>query len=122
MNQLLRNLRNVTFTFGENSPQHISVRNTVQQHLEEMRQKGLRTDLMGARGRRRDGRQGDEGEEGRGDGEGGRQGRRGDEGEDKMQGVIVEQTREEGEEEKPQKQPDDFPELMETLASFSIRS
>lgn len=120
MNQLLRNLRNVTFTFGENSPQHISVRNTVQQHLEEMRKKGLRTDLMGARGRRRDGRRGDEGEEGRGDGEG----RRGDEGEgeDKMQGVIVEQTREEGEEEKQQKQPDDLPELMETLASFSIRS
>lgn len=77
---------------------------------------------MGARGRRRDGRREDEGEEGRGDGEG-RRGR-GDEGEgeDKMQGVIVEQTREEGEEEKPQKQPDDLPELMETLASFSIRS
>lgn len=66
---------------------------------------------MGARGRRRDGRRGDE------------EGRRGDEGEgeDKMQGVIVEQTREE-EEEKQQKQPDDLPELMETLASFSIRS
>lgn len=84
-----------------------------------MRQKGLRTDLIGARGRRRDGRREEEGEEGRGDGEG----RRGDEGEgeDKMQGVIVEQTREE-EEEKQQKQPDDLPELMETLASFSIRS
>lgn len=76
---------------------------------------------MGARGRRRDGRRGDEGEEERGDGEG----RRGDEGagEDKMQGVIVEQTREEEEEERhQQKQPDDLPELMETLASFSIRS
>lgn len=74
---------------------------------------------MGARGRRRDGRRGDEGDEGRGDGEG----RRGDEGkgEDKMQGVIVEQTREE-EERDQQKQPDDLPELMETLASFSIRS
>lgn len=73
---------------------------------------------MGARGRRRDGRRGDEGDEGRGDGEG----RRGDEGEgeDKMQGVMVEQTREE--ERHQQKQPDDLPELMETLASFSIRS
>lgn len=77
---------------------------------------------MGARGRRRDGRREEEGDEGRrGDGEG----RRGDEGEgeDKMQGVIVEQTREEEEEERhQQKQPDDLPELMETLASFSIRS
>lgn len=69
---------------------------------------------MGARGRRRDGRRGDEGEEGRRGDEG--------EGEDKMQGVIVDQTREEGEKEKQQKQPDDLPELMETLASFSIRS
>lgn len=78
---------------------------------------------MGARGRRRDGRRGDEGDEGRGD-EGRRRGR-GDEGEgeDKMQGiVVVDQTREEGEKEKQQKQPDDLPELMETLASFSIRS
>ena len=59
----------------------------VQEHLEEMKQKGLTTNLTQARQQ-----------------------------ESQMQGV--EQT---GAQKEPQ-QPDDLPELMETLASLSIQS
>ena len=83
--QLLRNLRNVVYTFGESSKQHMSMRAMVLEHLEEMRRKGLTTNLNLARQQER-----------------------------QMQGV--EQTSVQT----GTQQPDDLPQLMETLATLKL--
>lgn len=86
MTQLLRNLRNAAFTFGEGSSQHVRILATVQEHLREMRQKGLKTNLNMARKQ-----------------------------ESAMEGIEKSAI------ERANLQPDDLPELMETLASLQLK-
>ncbi|KAM3424489.1 hypothetical protein BST61_g6493 [Cercospora zeina] len=84
---LLRNLRNVIYTFGESSKQHMSMRVTVQEHLEEMRRKSITTNLHLARLR---------------------------EQQMQMQGVKQTSTQ------TSSQQPDDLPQLMESLATLKL--
>ncbi|KXT00503.1 hypothetical protein AC578_4088 [Pseudocercospora eumusae] len=46
---LLRNLRNATHTFGEGTPPTESIRTTIEDHLQDMKRRGITTNLAQAR-------------------------------------------------------------------------
>ncbi|KXS93581.1 hypothetical protein AC579_3324 [Pseudocercospora musae] len=46
---LLRNLRNATHTFGEGTPPTESIRTTIEDHLQDMKRRGVTTNLAKAR-------------------------------------------------------------------------
>ncbi|KAF7186503.1 hypothetical protein HII31_12205 [Pseudocercospora fuligena] len=46
---LLRNLRNATHTFGEGTPPTESIRTTIEDHLQDMKRRGVNTNLAKAR-------------------------------------------------------------------------
>ncbi|EME78429.1 uncharacterized protein MYCFIDRAFT_80845 [Pseudocercospora fijiensis CIRAD86] len=46
---LLRNLRNATHTFGEGTPPTESIRTTIEDHLQDMKRRGVTTNLAKAK-------------------------------------------------------------------------